>query len=330
MEYFKLMDAEQLPALINKREGEIKLGELVDTVSSLDQISNSEARFVLLGVPEDIGVRANLGVGGASTVWSLAIKALLNIQSTKLLAGSELLILGSFDFSKLADETDILQLRENTEVVDLAVGSVLEKIYRAGKIPILIGGGHNNAYPLLQSAAVINGYAINCVNLDAHSDYRIAEGRHSGNGFRYARVRGYLDRYAVVGLHENYNSAAIVSEFEEDPGLNCSFYEDIFVRGRLDFDAAITAAIRHVSGRKCGIELDLDCVERVLSSAATPAGISSLDARRYLYRCALELEPAYLHIAEGAVALADGRTDASTGKLIAYLVSDFLKAMLEK
>jgi len=32
-----------------------------------------------------------------------------------------------------------------------------------------------------------------------------------------------------------------------------------------------------------------------------------------------------LHIAEGATRLSDGRTNESTGKLISYLVSDFVK-----
>ncbi|MDB5211283.1 MAG: arginase, partial [Sediminibacterium sp.] len=37
---------------------------------------------------------------------------------------------------------------------------------------------------------------------------------------------------------------------------------------------------------------------------------------------------AYLHICEGATQLADGRTNSSTGKMISYLVSDFVKGMM--
>ena len=40
-----------------------------------------------------------------------------------------------------------------------------------------------------------------------------------------------------------------------------------------------------------------------------------------------ESKPAYLHICEGATRLADGRADATSGKLISYLVSDFIKAI---
>jgi formiminoglutamase len=38
---------------------------------------------------------------------------------------------------------------------------------------------------------------------------------------------------------------------------------------------------------------------------------------------------AYLHISEGATQLADGRKNDSTGKLISYLVSDFIKELTQ-
>jgi arginase family enzyme len=32
---------------------------------------------------------------------------------------------------------------------------------------------------------------VNAINFDAHSDFRILEGRHSGNGFSYAYEEGF-------------------------------------------------------------------------------------------------------------------------------------------
>ncbi len=327
MEPLKLLSAADLAALITTRPGETKLGEQVRTVAHPDEISGCSARFVLLGIPEDIGVRANLGVGGAASAWEPSFKALLNVQATDRLTGRELLVLGAFDFSSLtAKAGDVEDLRARTAIIDDAVAPVIEKIVQAGKVPVVIGGGHNNAYPLIKGAVRATGKMIHCINLDAHSDYRAAEGRHSGNGFRYARREGFLDRYAVVGLHENYNSREIVAEISQDPAIHHSFYEDIFIREQQTFRQAVTAAIRHTEGAPCGIELDLDCIAGVLSSAATPCGINTLQARQYVSWCAAETEAAYLHITEGAVRLQDGRTDASTAKLIAYLVTDFLKA----
>jgi formiminoglutamase len=74
-----------------------------------------------------------------------------------------------------------------------------------------------------------------------------------------------------------------------------------------------------------GIELDLDCVENVLSSAITPSGISTINARQYLSFTSQRSKVAYLHICEGATRLEDGRQDEGTGKLIGYLVADFIK-----
>ena len=70
-------------------------------------------------------------------------------------------------------------------------------------------------------------------------------------------------------------------------------------------------------------------MEGVLSSAATPAGLSALHARQYLHFTAQDAKVAYLHICEGAGQLTDGRRDESTGKLISYLVTDFMKAHLQ-
>jgi formiminoglutamase len=50
-----------------------------------------------------------------------------------------------------------------------------------------------------------------------------------------------------------------------------------------------------------------------------------LQARKYVYQCAKQLKVIYLHIAEGAPVLSHIKADNKTGKLIAYLISDFIK-----
>ena len=83
--------------------------------------------------------------------------------------------------------------------------AVVERIRSGGAIPIVIGGGHNNSYGCLKgdssSARKCN---VNCLNIDAHSDLRALEGRHSGNGFSYAKEEGALGAYFMWGLQENY------------------------------------------------------------------------------------------------------------------------------
>jgi formiminoglutamase len=331
MNHFKIITRAEVHALTSKRDGETKLGETVqclDTTDWQDSLKASTASFVLLGIPEDIGVRANYGVGGTQSLWQPALKAILNVQDTTLLQGSQMAVLGAFDFAEMMEQSKgkrVEDLRELVNHIDDAVYPVIKAIADAGKIPVVIGGGHNNAYPILKGVSRSKSKAINCINLDAHSDYRSVEGRHSGNGFRYAKMEGYLRRYAVVGLHRNYNSQNMIDEMASDPDIHLSFYEDVFIEEKNSFKNVLDNAIRFTAGTPVGVEIDLDCIERTLSSAATPCGISSLQARQFLFYAARFTEAAYLHLPEGCIRLEDGREDRMTAKLVSYLVTDFMR-----
>ena len=115
--------------------------------------------------------------------------------------------------------------------------------------PIAIGGGHNNAYPLIKGSAKglykagrIPLAQINCINLDAHTDFRPSEGRHSGNGFRYAEEDGYLQKYCAVGVHENYLPQNVWLDIVNNPFIDFITYEDIFLHEKKDFIQAVAHA----------------------------------------------------------------------------------------
>jgi len=336
MNHLRLFTTKELGQLLSRREGETKLGETIQLPDSDNwelSLRSGGADFVLLGIPEDIGVRANGGVGGTQTLWRAALKALLNVQDTELLQGKKLFVLGSFHFSEMMQQSqrqEVATLRSMVSKIDDIVFPVIKSICDAGKIPIVIGGGHNNAYPILKGLSRSKGQPVNCINLDAHTDYRAIEGRHSGNGFRYAKMDGYLKRYAMVGLHRNYNSQQVINEITSDPDIHFSFYEDLFLQKKTEFKTALDNATHFLAGSTTGIELDLDCIERMLSSAATPCGLTSLQARQYLQHAVLFSDTGYLHIAEGCTEREDGVTDPLAAKLVAYLISDFIRTATNK
>jgi formiminoglutamase len=103
-------------------------------------------------------------------------------------------------------------------------------------------------------------------------------------------------------------------------------YEDIFIHEKRSFIQAVAHASGFTEDTFTGIELDLDCIENVLSSAISPAGLTAVHARQYINFTAASNKVAYLHICEGATRLTDGTTNETTGKLVSYLVSDFIKA----
>lgn len=321
METLELYERATIAALLNQREGEVKLGTQVALFSGWEQLKNSPVSFVLLGIPEDIGVRANYGIAGASTAWAPALKALLNIQSTDFLSGQSLMILGHFNF-KAPESSRISELENRVSEIDEAVAPVIQKIIEAGKTPIIIGGGHNNAFPILKGCAMGFKKPMNVLNIDAHADLRPTLGRHSGNGFSYALQHGYLQQYAIFGLHQNYNNAAILAEIKENPKVNAVFFDELLSNG-LSHSDALKPLIENL-GDETGLEIDLDCIENVLSSAFTPSGFQINDIRRIILQSKKKF--AYMHVCEGATAMEDGRTSTATAKTIAYLISDFIKA----
>lgn len=348
MQSFRFYNKEDVLTLTKIRRFETKLGERVQLPNNREQfekvLQESTAKFALFGIPEDIGVKANEGVGGADTAWFPFLTAFLNIQSNDFLQGDEILLLGHFDFSYVESvieenahghEEKLDAYRHAVHAIDEEVESLAKLITSYGKIPIVIGGGHNNAYPLIKGSAKglykagkVQLAQINCINLDAHTDYRPVEGRHSGNAFRYAEEDGYLLKYCVIGVHENYIPQNVWIDIVNNPFFDLITYEDIFIHEKRNFIQAVAHATGFTEDTYTGLELDLDSIEHTLSSAFTPSGIGKLHARQYINFAATDAKAAYLHICEGASFLSDGRKSEGTGKLISYLVSDFVKAGL--
>jgi formiminoglutamase len=347
--HFKRYTKSDILSLTKLRRFETKMGERVAVLNEgdmLQAVKALSAQYVIIGIPEDIGVQANYGTSGASTAWLSFLQAFFNSQSNDFLSGEDVAVIGHFDFGDIqflidknayGQEEKVAAYRHAVNQVDDEVESLIKLLVAEEKIPIVIGGGHNNAYPLLKGAAKGMHAAeripipqINCVNLDAHTDYRPSEGRHSGNAFRYAEEDGFLQKYCAIGVHESYLPQNVWIDIVNNPFFDIITYEDIFIHEKQNFRQAVSHAIEFTGDNFCGIEIDLDCVQNILSSASTPSGVQPLHARQYVNLCAAHLNVAYLHICEGATQLANGISDNLTGKFIQYLVTDFIKMNSEK
>ncbi|MEI7471810.1 MAG: formimidoylglutamase [Chitinophagaceae bacterium] len=346
MKHFKFYSKEDILSLTKVRRFETRVGERLQYLQNdtdwQDELQSSTARYVLIGIPEDIGVRANYGIGGTDTAWLPFLSAFLNTRDNSYFNADSILLMGHFDFGDIKylidnnaynQEELVDAYRHAVNIIDDQVQDMIKLIAAAKKIPIIIGGGHNNSYPIIKGTAkglykagLIQLAQINAINLDAHADFSPAIGRHSGNGFKYAAEEGYLGKYYIVGLHENYLAQSVFMEIHNNPFVDFISYEDIFLHERKNFIQAVAHATGYTEDSFTGIEIDMDCIEQRLSSAATPCGISPLQARQYLNFAATDCKVAYLHICEGAAQLSDGRKDETTGKLISYLVTDFVKA----
>jgi formiminoglutamase len=194
-----------------------------------------------------------------------------------------------------------------------------------------VGGGHNNSYPIIKGCSLALDKKINVINCDPHTDFRSLEGRHSGNGFSYAYKEDYMNNYSVFCMHEQYNTESVLKDFTaNNHHLYFSRYEDVFVRESKNYSDTLIQNIGFVKNDVCGVEIDLDAITNVPSSAKTSSGISPVQARQYAYQCGKQLSALYFHIAEGAPILSHIKADNKTGKLIGYLIADFIKGVNDK
>lgn len=320
----------EIQEFVSPREGETKLGELVQTTASLEALSNTSAQYVILGVPEDIGVKMNYGNGGAQTAFTPSLKSFLNTQQNQFIDGKDILILGYLDYAEEVTKFDGSDREKGdylVKAIDKKLSEVIKVIVASGKTPIIIGGGHNNAYGNLKGLSEGKNQSINVINLDAHTDLRRLEERHSGNGFSYAIEHKYVDKYFMFGLHENYTPQYIFDEIHSNINIDYNLYEELEVYKTTSFENELQRSESFIQEKPFGIEIDLDCIQHFPSSAMTPSGFQPQQARRFVNFLGKNNNASYLHICEGAPAvMKDTIANGQVGKFISYLISDFIKA----
>lgn len=317
---------------LSPRPGETKFGERVCLIENLDDLKNHPASYVLLGIPEDIGVRANYGRAGTSKAWEAVLSVFLNIQDNHFTNPENVILLGEIDCTKQMAQAK--ELSENTNhnaeelgelvlQIDHKVERIIETIVLAGKIPIIIGGGHNNSYGNISGTSKALKSKINCINFDAHTDFRSLEHRHSGNGFSYASANGYLNNYFIFGLHENYTSKNVFRELNDPQNrVRFNFFEEIELNQKKSFSEAMKEAEDFCCDADFGLELDLDSIEGMGSSAMTPSGFSMTRARQFIRHFAKKKNVKYIHLCEGSPEF--GLFPNAVAKSISYLISDII------
>ncbi|RLV61356.1 arginase [Parashewanella curva] len=338
MQWFIPYSVSTIQPWLSQRTGETRFGDkirFVEQQQDLTQLKRQGVKFVLIGVNEDIGPQGNLGKGGSGDGFKAAVSQWINLQSNAHLTGSECAIWGEIDCRDLnINAASVEQLRANTEIIDQRVIEAVQAIFDAGLEPIVIGGGHNNAYGLLTAAKQSFSSPMAAVNLDPHSDFRLKEGRHSGNGFSYAAAEGALACYHVLGLHELKNSAANLEQLQKFGGSWHSL-QQIWVRRELSLTDAlvqITDKLKQ-SQLPVGLELDVDSINAFPSSAMTYAGIPLLDATHYVYYIAKHNDCRYAHFAEPAAAIhpiSGTEGFKQVGQSLSELIYAYIQGRLDK
>jgi len=340
MKHLRYLNRHHLADHVFPREGEIKIGESLILIEDLNELALIEAPFVLVGILEDIGVRANHGKAGCADAYHHILSPLCNVQENRYLKGSSLVLGPILDFKDYMEEAqnldptrdkDLARLRSISAEIDQEVALLIQKIAEQGKIPIVIGGGHNNSYGIIKGMSQAFGKTLEVLNIDPHADFRALEGRHSGNGFSYAKEEGYLGRYAVFGLHESYNNQSILEIFRASADLYYLTFDELLIFSTEERDRVFKDALRWLGPKPIGLELDMDSITGFPVSALNASGFTMRQVRSLVKTAAHLSAPAYFHIAEAAPSLASSETERQlSAKAMVYLLTDFIKSHLAK
>jgi formiminoglutamase len=176
--YTQLKPTEQAAGVV-RRPGEPCLGEVIETWNG-DRAALLPGRAVLIGFPEDEGVRRNQGRPGAAGAPTEIRRWIHRLMPWDAETGLDLGSPAPLDAGDVRAEA-------NLEETQCSLARVVAGVLESRAIPIVLGGGHETAYGHFLGYAV-RRCAVGIINIDAHLDLRppLAIGGHSGSPFRQA------------------------------------------------------------------------------------------------------------------------------------------------
>jgi formiminoglutamase len=147
-------------------------------------------------------------------------------------------------------------------------------------------------------------------------DCRIPDVRHSGNSFSHAFLQGLIQSYVVLGVDRYSLNQYLIDFVERFPITSIAF--DEYMLGRsLKKDLLFFTS----TSTPTGLEIDLDSMANMPSSAQSPSGFS-LNQVRSAVLLMNKTNVAYLHLCEGAPT--NDIEERTVGKALCYLVLDFM------
>lgn len=240
-----------------------RLGETVGR----EEKDYEAADIVVLGCPQDEGVRRNKGREGAA----LAPNAIRE-QFYKLT---------TFNIKKRICDLGDVKIGGSLEETHDTHFAVATQILKDGKRIIVLGGGNDISYPDGCAMAEVFGpeWWIG-INIDSHLDVRIAEQRNSGTPYRQLLEEGrLLPKYFYEVGYQTHFASPVYYEYIRSLGVNRISLE--MLRSRAEADMELKESIKqkfigHSSSLSTFFGFDLDAVRSADApgtSAPSPLGL---------------------------------------------------------
>ncbi|WP_053992459.1 arginase family protein [Mangrovimonas sp. TPBH4] len=326
MDQLILFTEQDLKNLTKKGSADSKFGTQVQLLSSLtniyDDIVNLDVDYVVFGIPEDLGNFANTNKTGTFKTWKAVLKKLTNLNRNTITTPEKVLILGHLDFKKIQkkllsydqnNKKDMDKARRKMELIDKKVAYVVHQIIKAGKKPIIIGGGQNNAYGVLKGASLALNTRFNSINISPQSGFMKKEGRHSGNGFSYAYAEGFLKNYFILGLNTQITAEIILKTLGKIKAVKYGSTEDFENK----FKKQIRRATKHVTEAPFGLDVNYE----IVNHSKENANIIMEQVTEVLRHFSQLPEVSYLHISSAVV---DPDNRKAVAKNVTHMIVNFI------
>ncbi len=268
---------------------------------------------VLIGVPQDEGVKRNKGRPGASKAPDEIRKYLYRHTPFNFKFKKQITDLKIFDLGNLKTDGELEEIHQR-------LSFVVYEIIKLGILPIIIGGGHDIAFPdYLGFAKNFENRAV--LNIDTHLDVRESQPRNSGTPFRQILECEYKPNKLIEFGIQSYANSIYHFEYALKNGVKIFTLDEVREKG-IDF---VLSEIRDELGDTAlHLSFDMDSVRGADApgvSATYPDGLSAEEVIKIALYCGLNFKVKVLDIAE---VNSEFDIDGKTARLASHFILNFL------
>jgi formiminoglutamase len=289
---------------------DLRLGEIVK--SSISDYYNS--KFVLVGCPQDIGVKRNNGRPGAAKA-----PEIIRQYFYKLVVNEK------FIKTKLFDIGDI-KIQESLEKTHLLQEEVITKILLDGKKVIILGGGNDISYPDCKALSSLKKEIL-ALNFDSHFDVRFNKLRNSGTSYFMLLEQNIIKgkNFWEIGIKSS-NSSAQHKRYLQNKKVNIIFIEELL---NSKIESKIPYILKKNKSKVVFIGFDMDSVKSSDApgvSAPGSFGFTSEDAIKIACLAGKDNRTKIFEISEVNPRFdIDGRTSRLAALMIWYFISSSIQ-----
>jgi formiminoglutamase len=240
---------------------DVRLGEVV--IRELDQYP--DANVVVVGCPQDEGVKRNQGRPGAKHAPEAIRKALYRYP-----------VGDSHESLRLLDLGDV-RTGDRLEDAHDALSTVVREVVRDGKKAVVLGGGNDISYPDC-SALSAEVESLLVFNIDRHLDVRADEAPSSGTPYRQLLEEGKIEPelFHEVGINSYSNSQTYI-RYVEEIGAHIHYLGDLREAG---VGATVRGITESTDAEAIFFGFDLDVVRAVDAPGVSDPSPMGLTARQ--------------------------------------------------